>query len=268
MLNPDRMPDRRVQITLEGEHLADQQRLLAELTEELATREAEFASIRIALAQFRLSYLARFAPLYAELDRLEAEILRLLAERLPRGAPEAGAARARAEAAEARADDSESAAQGDEEDPGLRSEPSAEIKGLYRRVARAVHPDLAADDEDRERRTRLMAAASRAYADGDAAALSRILDGEAARPEAINGDETGARLARVLRQIAQVRARFTELVVLRAALEADPLWELFDAVRVAGERGENPLEQVDIDLRRRIGSARAQLAAFRTAARS
>jgi len=113
-----------------------------------------------------------------------------------------------------------------------------------------------------------VAAASQAYADGDEAALCRILDGEAARPEATNGDETGARLARVLRQIAQVRARFTELVALRAALEADPLWELFDAVRVAGERGENPLEQVDIDLRRRIGSARAQLAAFRTAARS
>jgi hypothetical protein len=268
MWHHDRIPDGRVRVTPEDEHLASQDRLLAELTEELATTEAEFASIRIALANFRLSYLARFAPLYADLDRLEAEILRLAAERTPPGAPEAGAAKARAEAAEARAHESESAAEGAEEDPGIRCEPSAEIRALYRKVAKAVHPDLAGDDEDRGRRTRLMAAASQAYADGDEAALRRILDGEAARPDAIKGDETGARLVRALRQIAQVRARLADLVALRAALEADPMWQLFDTLRAASERGEDPLEQTEKDLRRRIGSARAQLAALRTETRT
>jgi hypothetical protein len=113
-----------------------------------------------------------------------------------------------------------------------------------------------------------MAAASRAYADSDEAALHRILDGEAARPDAIKGDDTGAKLVRVLRQIADVRARLTELVALRAALEADPMWRLFDTVRVASERGEDPLDQTDRDLRRRIGSARAKLAALRTETRT
>ena len=268
MSHHDRIPDGRVRVTPEHEHLANQERLLAELTEELTTREAEFASIGIALVHFRLSYLAQFAPLYAELDRLEAEILRLVAERIRPGAPEAGAARARAEAAQARAGESERAAEGAEEDLGIPLEPSTEIKALYRQVAKAVHPDLAGDDEDRERRTRLMAAASRAYADSDEAALHRILDGEAARPDAIKGDDTGARLVRVLRQIAHVRARLTELVALRAALEADPMWRLFDTVRAASERGEDPLDQTDRDLRRRIRSARAQLAAWRTEART
>jgi hypothetical protein len=268
MLHHDRMPDGRVRITPVGEHLANQQRLLGELTEILATREAEFASIGIAFARFRLSYLARFAPLYADLDRLEAEIARLVAERTPPGAPEAGAAKARAEAAEARAHESESAAEGAEEDPGIPCEPSAEIRALYRKVAKAVHPDLAGDDEDRGRRTRLMAAASQAYADGDEAALRRILDGEAARPDAIKGDDIGARLVRVLRQIAQVRARLADLVALRAALEADPMWQLFDAVRAASERGEDLLERTDHDLRRRIDSARAQLAALRNETRT
>lgn len=263
-----RLSDGRVQISPEGEHLANQERLLAELTEELAASEAEFGSIRLALTQFRLAYFARFAPLYAELDRLEAELLRLVARRMPSGAPGAWAAKSRAEAAEARARESESAAKGTEAAPGIPTPPSAEIKALYRLVAKAVHPDLAGDEEDRERRTQLMATASQAYADGDQAVLHRILDGEIARPDAIKDDESGARLVRVLRQIAQVRARLFELVALRAALEADPMWKLSDCVRVAGERGGDPLERTDRDLRRRLASVRAQLAALQTNAQT
>jgi hypothetical protein len=260
--------DGRVRITPAEERLAEQERLLAELTEQLASKEAELASVQLALDRFRVSYLARFAPAYAELDRLEAEVLRLVAQRTPPGASEARTAQARAEEAEARAEESKRAAEGAEEILGIPTEPSAEIKALYRRVAKAVHPDLAADDEDRERRTRLMAAASRAYADGDEATLRRILDGEVACADAIKGDDIDARLVRVHRQIAQVRARLTELVALRRVLEADPMWQLLETVRAASDRGEDALEQAELDLRRRIGSARAQLAALRTEVRT
>ncbi len=256
------------QRTPEDEHLEEQERLLAELAEQLATKEAEFASVGAAFARFRVSYLARFAPLYAELDGLEAEISRLTAERLPPDAPEAAAAQTRAAEAEARAEESQRAAEGAEEDQGLPPEPSADLKVLYRQVAKAVHPDLAGDDDDRERRTRLMAAASQAYREGDEVALRRILDGEGARPEAIRGDDIGARLVRVLRKIAQVRVRFTELVEFHQALEGDPMWELFDTVRVARERGEDPLADAEQELRRRIRSARAQLDALRAESRA
>ncbi len=46
------------------------------------------------------------------------------------------------------------------------------------------------------------------------------------------------------------------------------MWVLFDCVRVAGERGSDPLERTDHDLRQRIASTRAQLAALRTNART
>jgi hypothetical protein len=261
------MADQRVRITPEEVHLAEQQRLLAELTEHLATMEAEFASNGATFARFRVSYLRRFAPLYAELDRLEAEILRLVAERTPPDAPEAEAAQAQADEAEARADESESAAEGAEANSGLPPEPSADLKSLYRQVARSVHPDLG-DDDERERRTRLMAAASEAYARGDEAALQRILDGEAARPESVKGEDTGARLVRVLRRIAQVRGRLAEIVQLSAALEADPMWKLFDTVRVAGANGVDPLDRTEKDLRTQVRSAKAQLAALRTQQRA
>lgn len=257
------MPDARVRRTPEEEHLADQERLLEELTEQLATKEAEFASGGVEFARFRSSYLTRFAPLYAELDRLEAEIARLLADRFKEDSDEGREAQTRADEADARASESASAAASAEDEPEPKPEAAPRLKTLYREVAKVVHPDLAGDDAERTRRTRVMAAVSQAYADGDEDALRRILDAEAARPDAITGDDVGSRLVRVLRKIAQVRGRFTELVELHAGLESDAMWELFDTVRVAQEGGTDPLEGTEAQLRRQIRSASAQLAALR-----
>lgn len=253
--------------TPEEAHLAEQERLLAELTEQLATKEAEYATVGVEFARFRAAYLARFAPLYAELDQVEAEIARLLADRPHATSSKRRAARSRAAAAEARARESAEAA---EEAAGAAEEPSTEVRepdpalrSLYREAAKRLHPDLAEDDEERARRTRLMAAVNQAYAEGDAAAIQRILEGEAARPEDVAGDGLPARLARVMLKIARVRARFTELVELHSALESDPMWELFATVRDAAARGEDPLAPVERDLRLRMQAARDRLADLR-----
>ena len=257
------MAERKVRQTPEAEHLAEQERLFSELTEQLATRETEFATLGSEFARFRVAYLARFAPLYAEVDRLEADIARILAERMHIEGPEADFARERAETAEARAAESGAAAEDAAAEPQALPEPGPDLKALYRQVAKAVHPDLAADEPERARRTQLMAAASAAYAAGDEATLTRMLDGEAARPEAITGDDTGARLVRTLRQIAQVRGRLAELDDLSWALEDDPMWLLFDTVRARKAKGADPLGETEVDLRAQINSARAQLEALR-----
>jgi hypothetical protein len=257
------MPKATVRRTPEDEHLVDQERLLDEVTEQLATKETEFATLGVEFARFRAAYLARFAPLYAELDRLEAEIARILADRFGDDGAAAAASRAQAEEAEARAEESASAAESVEAQPAPQAEPTPDMKALYRQVAKTVHPDLAGNDAERARRTRLMAAASQAYAAGDEQALQHLFDGEAARPEAIVGEDVGSRLVRVLRKIAQVRERFTELVELHASLEGDPMWTLFDTIREATSQGEDPLEQTERDLRARTRSATAQLAALR-----
>jgi hypothetical protein len=262
MSHDGRMPDARVRRTPEEEHLADQERLLEELTEQLATKEADFATSGVEFARFRSSYLTRFAPLYAELDRLEAEVARLLADRFKYGSDEAREAQAHADEADARASESASAAASAEDEPEPKPEAAPGLKALYREVAKAVHPDLAGDDAERIRRTRVMAAVSQAYAEGDEPALRRILDAEAARPDAVMGDDVGARLVRVLRKIAQVRGRFTELVELHAGLEGDPMWELFDTVRVARKGGADPIADTEAGLHRQIRSATAQLEAL------
>jgi hypothetical protein len=255
-------------LTPEAEHLAQQEKLLEELTEQLTTREAEYAETGSAFARFRVEYIRRFAPLYAELDRIEADIARRIA------ADEGtSAAQANADEATARAVESEKAldeADGTSADsvefgPGAQK---PELKALYRDAAKRIHPDLATDPAEKERRHTLMAALNAAYAAGDQDAIQRILDGETARPEAILGDDIGARLMRVIRKIAQVRGRFTELVELNRALRLDPLFVLFEECRPDWEAGRDPLAADETSLRERIAAARARLAALLMAADS
>ena len=263
MTQVEGLPWTAVRRTSEGEHLSDQERLLEEMTEQLATKETEFATLGVEFALFRATYLARFAPLYAELDRLEAEIAWLLVNRVGDGGPAGRAARARADEAEALAKESASAAKGAARGAEPQPEPTPDLKALYRRVAKAVHPDLASDDAERARRTRVMATASEAYTAGDERALHRILDGEAARPEAIIGDDVGSRLVRIIRKQAQIATRLAELEQLTRSLSADPLFVLFEQGRAAWEAGDDPLADDERDLRTRIASTGARLAALR-----
>jgi hypothetical protein len=256
------LPGAAVRRTPEAEHLADQERLLEELAERLASQETEFATLGVEFARFRATFVARFAPLYAELDRLEAEIARLLADRSGARGPAATAARAWADAAEAQADESAAAAEQSLGEPHPRSEPTTDLKALYRQVAKAVHPDLASAEAERARRTRVMAKASEAYAAGDEQALRRILDAEETRPEAIIGDDVGARLVRVLRKQAQIRMRLAELDELTRSLNSDPLFVLFEQSRDAWEVGGDPLAGDERHLRMAIRSARSRLAAL------
>ncbi len=135
------MSDITVHRTPEDEHLAEQERLLAELTEQLATTETEFATSAAEFARFRTAYLHRFAPLYSELDHLQAETARLLA--LEEDTP---VAHQRAEEAAARAEESEeaaSAARPNENEIVDDDEPravDADMRDLYRRAAKVVHP--------------------------------------------------------------------------------------------------------------------------------
>lgn len=249
--------------TPEEEHLADQERLLAELSEQLISKETEFATTGAEFARFREAYLRRFAPLYRELDDLVAQIARLLA--LEEGTPEANE---KAESAKQRAAESEEAARLAEESAAsappeeLLRAVDPDLRDLYRRAAKLVHPDTAGSDEERERRTRVMAAINQAYERGDAAAIQRIVDGEGARPEAIEGDDVASRLIRVLRKLAQIRARFTALVQLQMALEVDDMWTLFGQCRAEWAAGEDPLAEDEALLRTRITSAHSRLAAL------
>jgi hypothetical protein len=135
-----------------------------------------------------------------------------------------------------------------------------DLKKLYCEVARRLHPDLAADDEDRPRRTQLMAEANRAYAEGDAERLRALLAGWDGEPELATSADATADLARVERRIAQIRARLDTIARDLRALRQSELWQLHTAARRVSREGRDLLAELAAEQHAAIVQLRRQLA--------
>jgi hypothetical protein len=123
---------------------------------ELAQRELELATTMTILGQFEQRYLRIVGARLAKLDKLEASIAEVLALLNPKDTGVAShAANARAQAAQS-ADACGQTAQDDSAQPEP-FQPSEALKSLYRTLAKSVHPDLATDPQERERRIQWMA---------------------------------------------------------------------------------------------------------------
>jgi hypothetical protein len=87
------------------------------------------------------------------------------------------------------------------------------LKSLYRGVAKAVHPDLAADESERLRRQELMALANDAYQAGNRQVLIDLLSEWEQAPELCDsGMDISLELVRVIRQIAAVRQNIHAII--------------------------------------------------------
>ena len=93
----------------------------------------------------------------------------------------------------------------DEDAEVAQDVPHKSLKNLYREVAKAIHPDLASDDEQRLRRQELMAIANHAYEVGDRSVLEDILCDWDLGLEVLSGLDVAMELVRVIRQIARVQ---------------------------------------------------------------
>jgi hypothetical protein len=234
----------------EEEELARKREELAMLQAELAERELSLTNVRAGLAAFEGRYLRQVGTLYAELDEWNAKI----AERL---AKEEGTTESRSAAAQARmqADESDSAVHG-EAAKAQEFIPSAELKALYREVAKQVHPDLATDEGDRQRRDQFMAEANAAYQRGDAGALRRILEEYESSPESVRGAGIGADLVRVLRQLKQVRDRIAAIILEVATLAEAEIAKLKAEADIAVIEGRDLLAEMAASVHGRVNAAK------------
>jgi hypothetical protein len=243
-------------LTPEQVELEKKRARLAELEAELADAELELATLQGSLLAFERRYLNVVGRRYAELDELKAR----LAEREARLRPKDKAAQEAvttaqqkaAESAEAVVDDLASA-------PPRDFRPTDELKKLYREAAKAMHPDLATNDEERARRTRLMAEAYKAYQEGDGEKLQAILREWEASPEAVKGEGPGAELVRTIRKVAQVEDRLKAIVAEVARMKASDLYAIFQKAEEAKKAGREVLTEMAESIDRQIEAVRSRL---------
>jgi hypothetical protein len=240
-----------------AEELARRKAQLLVLSERLLGRERRLAGFRSELHAFETTYRKALGTRYARLDELAERLEETVgggeppdrepdgpAERHPGQGPPGG----------------QNWAWGEREpEPEPRPVIGEDAKRLFRQLARSIHPDLAGDPVERERRTNLMVAANLAYEQGDVAALERLLEDWERSPEAVTGHGVAAELERTLRRIAQVEARIAEIDLELAELEASAMGWLRRRVEKAAREGWDLLAHMVRELDRQITEAQLEL---------
>jgi hypothetical protein len=220
--------------------LEKKRRVLDRLMDRLADREEEMADLRAELERFEARYTMSVARLYAEHDEIEAQI----AEEEYKLVPDDEQIKKKAEELRRRAEESAARAAEDAENQDFRFNPTPEAKKAYHNLARTIHPDLALDADEKERRHGLMAELNAAYSTGDQTKLNKLVEDLRNSPDLISGDSAGDELVRAIRQIYQVKARLVALRSERVDAEASELYELRLKVEQEMAEGRDMLAQM------------------------
>ncbi len=214
--------------------------VLERLKDRLADREEEMADLRAELEQFEANYSMQVGRLYAELDDIEAQI----AEEEYKLVPDDEEIKKKAEELRRRAEESAARAQEAAEAAEKKWEPTVEAKKVYHNLARTIHPDLALDAAEKEKRHGLMAQLNQAYSSGDQSKLNRLVEEFRNSPDLVKGDSVGDELVRSIRQIFQVKVRLEELRSEREVAEASELFTLREKMRSEMAEGRDMVAQM------------------------
>lgn len=218
--------------------LNKKQRILERLKEKLAFREEEMAELRAELEQFEAKYTMEVGRLYAELDEIEAQI----AEEEVKLVPDDEEIKKRAEELRKRAEESAANAE-NAANCSFKYQPTSEAKRAYHNLAKIIHPDLALDAKEKEKRHDLMAKLNEAYSAGDQNRLNKLVEDFRDSPDLIMGDSIGDNLVRVIRQIYQVKNRLKDLRGERLEAELSELYVLREKSQAEQFAGRNMIKQ-------------------------
>jgi len=221
---------------------------VVELEALLREGAAEIDRVRSELGAFKIHYEQQVGWLHEELDELDRAIAGAALDELSKrdDIPPARERRAR-----------------------VRREPqprytSDGVRKLFRDVAKAIHPDLAADDITRDRRHALMIEATRAYALGDEERLRRILHSWERTPEVVQGSDSQAVRTRLARRIEELDDQLTALNGELDALKDSPTWKLKRMVDGATAQGKDLIREMVGRLKVDVMVARNRLEAIQS----
>jgi hypothetical protein len=227
------------------------------LEDELALKELDLTTLQVGLEDLRRRYLRIVGVKLARLDGIEAQIAEILARLDPKNEEvKKEAARSRTQAQES-VDATESITA--EEYEAEPFKPSEDLKRLYRDLAKKVHPDLAPDDQARERRHKFMQEVNLAYAAGNEERLRYLLKEWESSPDSVSGEGTGVELIRIIRQIAKVRTRIETISKEMENLKEAELYKLKTRVDETQDEDGDLLSEMAAEVDGQIKDADARL---------
>ena len=245
----------------ETELLARKQVELKVVQVEVAERELALAEFQAELASFETQYRYALGARYGRLDELTDRLEAECDADAPPPLAEDGPPSAHRDQ-DGQRGENWAWARGERDgpaEPPRRSTVDEIAKRLFRKLARSIHPDLAADPAERERRTNLMVEANHAYERGDVPALRRLLESWERSPDAVVGTTTLAELERTMRTIDRARERLAEIDGELASLEASAMGWLRRRVQKAADEGWDLLAHMARELDRQILEAEEEL---------
>jgi GTP1/Obg family GTP-binding protein len=142
-------------------------------------------------------------------------------------------------------------------------QPTSEAKKAYHNLARIIHPDLALDAKEKEKRHTLMAKLNDAYSAGDQNLLNKLVEDFRDSPDLISGDSIGDKLVRAIRQIFQVKNRLQELRAELLTAELSELYILRKKVSAEMFEGRNLLKQMAERTKTHIKKSERRLATLK-----
>lgn len=228
---------------------------LGEIEAVLTQRELDLATLHAELAAFEREYLRIVGVRYMQLDEVRARIAEARSRLRPWDQHARKEAEEAAEQARASAKDASSAA---EADAVHKFTPSDDLKKLYREMARMMHPDLATDEQERQRRHNFMVTLNLAYEQGDEARMRDILQKWQTTPQSVRPGSIGDELVRVIRQIAQAEERIAAIDEEIESLEDSERYQLCLEVENATEVGRDLLAEMASEIDKEIFELKAE----------
>ncbi len=238
----------------QAEELQAKRRELAQLRKNLADMELQLSTEKAELNLFEIRYQEVVGAKYAEMDIVKAQVLSLASKLYPKADTFREEAESAREHAKEYSEKNEKVTNAQKE-----FSPPENLKKLFRRVAKKIHPDLSSSTEEREKRNELMAKLNQAYDKLDEEGIRSILIEWEAESPIEDTLELGEQLERVVRQLAQIRGRLYNISGELEDLNLSEMFQLKNNIELAAKEGRDLLQEIANDIEEKILKAKARI---------
>jgi uncharacterized membrane protein YheB (UPF0754 family) len=226
--------------------LVFRRREVATLRASLADREKHLAQLRNRIFSFEGRYIRQVGVLYVQLEQWQTRIAKLQVASESMEETE----RLLSETLEDSTNEATNEETNEAADEVQAPKTAADVRALFRELAKRIHPDFAHDAADERHRTQLMAQANAALLRNDADLLHRMLHGHDLPHD--HDVAPAVELARTLKLLQQLQADLAALEAEIHTLTHSEMAQLRERTLLAAVKGNigNAMRRYELDLGR------------------